>query len=95
MEGKEYELRDIDDLIGLPLWKYLSDVIQGRIEIIRGELESGEEVEGDKVKRLTYEDILVRQGECKSLRYILELPIILRRIKVEDEEFNKSVGRKS
>ena len=105
------EQKDINQLIDphqlkvfeeSPVWNAFKSTILERIEIIRGEMESGvtpivtrnPETGKTETKMLSidYEGIKHRQGECVGLRYVLAVPQIIKELWKQDEE-NKKVKK--
>ena len=58
-------------------WKFFAGETKNRLDSILKELETGIAlVEGNPVV-LDYAGLSLRQGECRSLRWILNMPVIL------------------
>ena len=74
---------------GTLVWQAFRAVVEERIELIRGELETGVIVVEGTPANIDYEGLKKRQGECESLRFILALPETIKQVWAQDEEINK------
>lgn len=86
-----FSTKDLEEFQENLIWKAFLQVIKDRIEIVRNELEVGRVKVIDKSGAkttviLTHEDIKRRQGECSGLRYLIQLPDIVKEIKEQGEQ---------
>jgi hypothetical protein len=78
---------EIEQFITSKFWRIVEGTIKERLEVIRTMLERGEityQDGGNVVTRpATFEDLKSFQGDCRSLRWILKLPEILKEDKIQ------------
>lgn len=83
---------EIEQFAGSRFWQAVEETIKDRLEIIRTELEVGQVVvkdaEGKMVgtKVCSLEELVGKQRECASLRYVLMIPEIFREQKVDESK---------
>ena len=75
---KDVSMRDLEDFKTHPIYSSLLETYKERVELIRNDLETGV---GDQYSVLTAEGMRERQGEAKSLRYVLNLVDLMIEVK--------------
>jgi len=65
--------QDLEDYKQLAVTQELFGFFRERLKTILQELETGTMVQGEHYVPLDYPNLLKRQGECVSLRYILNI----------------------
>lgn len=104
MNYMDLNSESIRGFIESPEWTVFEGEVKDRLEAIRGELEKGitlvsktipspDGVREQKVPVvLDYGGIRERQGECKSLRWILSMPKLLQELQADKEQKLKEVS---
>ena len=89
LQFSSIQLKDFEEN---PVWRYFCGEFKHRIELVRNELELGivrDPKVPDKLGILSMEDIKKRQGECESLRFVLNMPNIVKDLLLSIEEENR------
>ena len=95
--------RDIESFLEHPAWMVFELEMKDRLEMLRSELEKGVTVystlseEGELIQQpanIDYAGLRERQGECKSIRWLLDVPVRMKQLKAQ-EEVNKKKEKKN
>jgi hypothetical protein len=83
MDIKDVDIKEIEEFETVNLvWQVVKTIIFQRLELVRDELELGHLM--GKAEGFSLEEIIGRQKECVTMRWLLQLPQILIELKKEE-----------
>lgn len=94
LELEDLSLREVEEFLSNPIWKYFVSVLEQRLEMVRNELENA---------TLSTEEVKLRQGECRTIRYFKDqLPMLtieqlkeIQTLKETEERSNERSGKEN
>ena len=85
MDIKDVDIKEIEEFETTNLvWQVVKTIISQRLEIVRDELELGHLI--GKAEGFSIDEVVGRQKECATMRWLLQLPQILMELKKEELE---------